>query len=64
MFLRVGVGFATAPLTLGVTTKLSQQYVGPFRVIERVGRLAYRLDIPEHWKVYHRSVGACSAPIC
>ena len=32
--------------------KLGQQYVGSFRVIERVGRLAYRLELPAHWKVH------------
>jgi hypothetical protein len=32
--------------------KLGQQYVGSFRIIERVGRLAYRLEIPAHWKVH------------
>ena len=36
-----------------VSKKLSQQYAGPFKVIERVGRLAYRLEIPEHWSVYN-----------
>ena len=32
--------------------KYGQQAVGPFRVLERIGRLAYRLDIPEDWKIY------------
>ena len=32
--------------------KLSQQYAGPFKVIERIGRMAYRLDIPLHWRVH------------
>ena len=26
--------------------------MGPFRVLERIGRLAYRLNIPEDWKIY------------
>ena len=59
MFLRVGdwallrlhKGYSI-PATLGITTKLAQQYVGPFEVIERVGRLAYRLKVPEDWKVH------------
>ena len=34
------------PSSAGVTKKLTQQYVGPFRVLEKVGRLAYKLDIP------------------
>ena len=32
--------------------KLSQQYVGPFRVMEKIGRLAYKLEIPAHWRVH------------
>jgi hypothetical protein len=33
--------------------KLSQQYAGCFKIIERIGRLAYRLDIPDHWKIHN-----------
>jgi hypothetical protein len=32
--------------------KIHQQYVGPFKVLARVGRLAYKLDIPAHWRVH------------
>ena len=32
--------------------KYSQQYVGPFRVLKRVGRLAYRLDLSSHWRIH------------
>ena len=49
--LRLHKGYSI-PSTAHVTHKLGQQYVGPFRVTERVGRLAYRLDIPPHWRVY------------
>ena len=59
MFLRVGdwallrlhKGYKI-PSTLGVTKKLTQQYVGPFQVLQRVGRLAYKLDIPDSWLVH------------
>ena len=34
------------------SSKLDQQFVGPFKVLEKVGRLAYRLDIPPHWKIH------------
>ena len=33
--------------------KLDQQYAGPFKVLEKVGRLAYRLKIPDHWKIHN-----------
>lgn len=38
--------------TAGVTKKLTQQYVGPFRIVEKVGRLAYRLDVPPDWWIH------------
>ena len=34
------------PSSASVTKKLTQQYVGPFRVFEKVGRLAYKRDLP------------------
>lgn len=40
------------PATMKITKKLTQQYVGPFKVLARVGRLAYRLGVPEDWLVY------------
>lgn len=40
------------PSTWGVTKKLTQQYVGPFCISEKIGRLAYRLAIPPHWKIH------------
>ena len=32
--------------------KLDQQYAGPFEVLERISRLAYRLKIPDHQKIH------------
>ena len=40
------------PSTAVLGRKYSQQYVGPFRVLKRVGRLAYRLDLPAHWRIH------------
>lgn len=37
--------------TTKVTRKLTQQYVDPFRIVEKVGRLAYRLDMPPDWRI-------------
>lgn len=28
--------------------KLSQQYVGPFEILKKVGKLAYHLAVPDH----------------
>ena len=49
--LRLHKGY-NIPATAGVTRKLTQQYVGPFRIVEKVGRLAYRLDVPLDWRIH------------
>jgi hypothetical protein len=48
--LRLHKGYKIPSVT---NVKLSQQYVGSFRVIERIGRLAYRLELPANWKVHN-----------
>ena len=45
------------PLRLG-TKKLAARFAGPYRVLERISREAYRIAVPEAWKVhdvYHTS---------
>jgi hypothetical protein len=32
--------------------KLAPRWVGPFRVVERIGPVAYRLDLPTHWRMH------------
>lgn len=40
------------PSSADVTKKLTQQYVGPFRVLEKIGRLAYKLDVLLNCRVH------------
>ncbi|KAF4770159.1 hypothetical protein HAV15_012003 [Penicillium sp. str.  len=42
-----------------VPSKLRQKFVGKFRVLERVGRVAYKLDLPDSWlqKRIHPVIG-------
>ncbi len=49
--LRLHKGYSI-PATAGFTKKLTQQYVDPFRIMEKVGRLAYRLDVPPDWRIH------------
>ena len=32
--------------------KIQQQFVGPFRILERIGRLAYHLELPGTMKIH------------
>lgn len=34
------------------TAKLLPRYMGPFEILKRAGKVAYRLDLPEHIKVH------------
>lgn len=38
--------------TVRVIKKLTKQYVDPFCILEKVGRLAYKLDVPADWKIH------------
>lgn len=40
------------PVNDSVTKKPGQQYAGPFKVLRRVGRLAYELEIPVYWRIH------------
>ena len=36
----------------GTPGKLQRRFVGPFQVIETIGQQAYRLSLPEDWKIH------------
>lgn len=49
--LRLHKGYSILSST-GFTKKLTQKYVGPFQIKERVKRLAYRFEIPNDWRIH------------
>jgi hypothetical protein len=40
------------PLKMG-TRKLAAIWAGPFRVLDCIGPVAYRLSLPEDWKIHN-----------
>jgi hypothetical protein len=51
VYLRLGNGY-DIHANQGLPRKLAQRFVGRFKVLERVGRLAYRLELPPTWSIH------------
>lgn len=49
--LRLHKGYSISS-SVSVSKKLTQQYVGPFHVLEKVGRLAYKLEVFLNWRIH------------
>lgn len=50
-YLRMHHGYSI-PLPKNMTAKWSQRRIGPFKIIKKIGNLAYRLNLPAHWKIH------------
>jgi hypothetical protein len=48
---KVWLATKNLPLRLG-TRKLAAIWAGPFRVLSCVGPVAYRLQLPEDWRIH------------
>ncbi len=48
---KVWLATKNLPLRLG-TRKLAAIWAGPFRVLSCVGPVAYRLELPEDWRIH------------
>ena len=36
----------------GIPGKLEKRFVGPFRIEQRIGQQAYKLSLPDNWKIH------------
>jgi hypothetical protein len=48
----------------GVKGKLAPRYIGPFRIIQQCGPVAYRLQLPEHMSAVHNVFHASQLKKC
>ena len=32
--------------------KLQRRYIGPFQILQKISRVAYKLDLPKNWKMH------------
>ena len=48
---RVWLSSAHLPIRSGAR-KLSSRWAGPFAVLERIGEAAYRLELPQSWRLH------------
>nr|GFD12207.1 putative reverse transcriptase domain-containing protein [Tanacetum cinerariifolium] len=44
--------------------KLNPRYVGPFKVLERIGDVAYKLDLPEELSRVHNTLHVSNLKKC
>ena len=50
-YLRMHHGYFI-PLPKNMTVKWFQRRIEPFRIVKRIGRLAYKLELLAHWKIH------------
>ena len=43
----------------GKVGKLATRYIGPYRVMQRVGEVAYQLELPSDMALHHFSMSRC-----
>ncbi|GKA19245.1 putative reverse transcriptase domain-containing protein [Tanacetum coccineum] len=51
-------------IRFGKRGKLNPRYIGPFRIIERIGPVAYRLELPQQLSRVHNVFHVCDLKIC
>ncbi|GJX02315.1 putative reverse transcriptase domain-containing protein [Tanacetum coccineum] len=51
-------------IRFGKRGKLNPRYIGPFRIIERIGPVAYRLELPQELSRVHNVFHVCNLKKC
>ncbi|GJU64160.1 hypothetical protein Tco_1245995 [Tanacetum coccineum] len=56
--------FGKRVVTIGKRGKLNPRYVGPFKVLEKVGEVAYKLELPEELSRVHNTFHVSNLKKC
>ncbi|GJX28926.1 hypothetical protein Tco_0237005 [Tanacetum coccineum] len=51
-------------IQFGKRRKLNPRYIGPFKIIERIGPVAYRLELPQELSRVHNVFHVCNLKKC
>ncbi|GKG37471.1 hypothetical protein Tco_0447644 [Tanacetum coccineum] len=51
-------------IRFGKQRKLKPRYIGPFKILDKVGTVAYRLELPEQLSLVHRTFHVSNLKKC